>query len=57
MLPSVQVRMVVTAKVYIYQRHFDGFPKEGDLKLVEEVLPPLKNGGNKILPKIIIFDF
>ncbi|XP_030760143.1 prostaglandin reductase 1-like [Sitophilus oryzae] len=32
------------AKVFIYEKPFDGFPKEDDLKLVEEDLKPLKNG-------------
>ncbi|XP_030753536.1 prostaglandin reductase 1-like [Sitophilus oryzae] len=35
---------MVKAKVYIFQRQFNGFPKEGDLKLVEEELPPIKDG-------------
>ncbi|KAJ8922460.1 hypothetical protein NQ315_004407 [Exocentrus adspersus] len=35
---------MVKAKVFVYQRRFDGWPKEGDLKLVEEELPPVKNG-------------
>lgn len=35
---------MVKAKVWKYERRFDGFPKEGDLKLVEEELPPIKDG-------------
>ncbi|XP_056636317.1 prostaglandin reductase 1-like [Diorhabda sublineata] len=35
---------MVRAKIYILDRHFDGWPKDGDLKLIEEDLPPLKNG-------------
>lgn len=45
---NIAHNMPVRAKVYLYERHFDGFPKEGDLKLVEEVLPPLQNGGKYI---------
>nr|CAD7267117.1 unnamed protein product [Timema shepardi] len=32
------------AKKFILARHFDGEPKESDLKLVEEELPPIKDG-------------
>ncbi|KAJ8927307.1 hypothetical protein NQ314_020243 [Rhamnusium bicolor] len=35
---------MVKAKVYIFDKQFDGFPKESDLKLTEEELPPLKDG-------------
>jgi len=35
---------MVKAKKYVLDKHFCGFPKEGDLKIVEEELPPLKNG-------------
>ena len=30
---------------YILKSHFDGIPKKEDLELVEETLPPLKDGG------------
>lgn len=33
-----------SAKVFIFHKQFDGFPKETDLKLVEQELPPLKDG-------------
>lgn len=39
---------MVKAKVYIFDRQFEGYPKEGDLKLIEEELPLIKNGGMKI---------
>ncbi|EFA06605.2 Prostaglandin reductase 1-like Protein [Tribolium castaneum] len=35
---------MVKARKYIYHSHFDGLPKETDLKLVEEELPPLQDG-------------
>jgi len=35
---------MVKASKYIFARKFDGFPKSGDIKLVEEELPPLKDG-------------
>lgn len=40
---------MVKAKKYIFEKQFDGFPKTTDLKLVEEELPPIKDGGKKIL--------
>lgn len=36
---------MVKAKKYILHQHFSGFPKESDLKLVEQELPELKDGG------------
>ncbi|XP_018566887.1 prostaglandin reductase 1-like [Anoplophora glabripennis] len=36
--------MMVKAKVFIYNKEFDGLPKEGDLIIKEEDLPPLKDG-------------
>jgi prostaglandin reductase 1 len=35
---------MVKASKFILARHFDGFPKTDDLKLVEEELPALKDG-------------
>ncbi|XP_050305338.1 prostaglandin reductase 1-like [Anthonomus grandis grandis] len=35
---------MVKAKVFVYANRFDGFPKESDIQLVEEELPPLKDG-------------
>ncbi|XP_060534607.1 prostaglandin reductase 1-like [Cylas formicarius] len=35
---------MVKSKVFILQKQFEGLPKPGDLKLVEEELPPLKDG-------------
>ncbi|KAJ8959358.1 hypothetical protein NQ318_022044 [Aromia moschata] len=32
---------MVKSKVYIFEKQFDGFPKEDDLKLIEEELRPL----------------
>lgn len=42
------MKTVIKAKVYKYERHFEGFPKEGDLKMVEETLSPIKNGGKQM---------
>ena len=33
------------ARKWILVSHFDGVPKDSDLKLVEECLPDLKDGG------------
>ena len=38
---------MVKAKKYIVQKQFDGLPKSTDLKIVEEELPPVKDGGSK----------
>ncbi|XP_018575690.1 prostaglandin reductase 1 isoform X1 [Anoplophora glabripennis] len=35
---------MVKAKVFVFEKLFDGLPKEDDLKIVEEELPPIKNG-------------
>lgn len=35
---------MVIARKYIIVKHFDGEPKETDLKLVEEELPPIEDG-------------
>ncbi|KAJ8922462.1 hypothetical protein NQ315_004409 [Exocentrus adspersus] len=35
---------MVKAKVFIFQKQFNGLPKEGDLRLVEENLPAIKDG-------------
>jgi prostaglandin reductase 1 len=36
---------MVKARKYVFRKQFDGFPKESDLELVEEELPPVKDGG------------
>lgn len=36
---------MVKAKKYILRKEFEGLPKPGDLELVEEDLPALKDGG------------
>lgn len=41
-----QVKMV-KAKVYTFNKQFDGFPKREDLKLIEEDLPQLSDGGKR----------
>lgn len=36
---------MVKARKYVLVKPFEGFPKKEDLKIVEEELPPLKDGG------------
>lgn len=36
---------MVKAKRYVLVKRFDGFPKQDDLKIEEEELPALKDGG------------
>jgi hypothetical protein len=36
---------MATARKITVDRRFDGMPKESDFKVVEEQLPPLKDGG------------
>lgn len=36
---------MVLAKKFVYVKEFDGMPKDENLKIVEEELPELKNGG------------
>ena len=33
------------ARKYVLRSHFSGLPKREDLEIVEEELPPLKDGG------------
>ena len=40
---------MVVAKKFIIAKHFEGEPKPSDLKLVEEELPPIKDGGKFFL--------
>ena len=35
------------ARKWILKSHFSGLPKREDLEIVEEDLPPLKDGGRK----------
>lgn len=35
----------LSAKAFIFDKQFEGFPKETNFKLVEEQLPPLRDGG------------
>ena len=39
---------------WVLARHFQGAPKEGDVKLVEFELPELKDGGKTILDKFAL---
>lgn len=36
---------MVKAKRFVLRKHFDGMPKAGDVELVEEELPELKENG------------
>lgn len=36
---------MVVAKAFVFEKQFDGFPQDTDLKLVEEELPEIKDGG------------
>lgn len=38
---------MVKSKNFLIVKDFEGEPKESDFKLVEEVLPPLKDGGKR----------
>jgi len=44
---STQSREMVKARRYVVVNHFVNEAKPTDLKLVEEELPPLQNGGRK----------
>lgn len=44
---STHLRAMVKAKKYVVAKHFVNEAKPTDLKLVEEELPPLQNGGRK----------
>ena len=35
----------IKAKTWVVKKPFEGFPKRDDLEIVEEELPPLKDGG------------
>ena len=37
--------MSTKARKYVLRSHFSGLPKREDLEIVEETLPPLKDGG------------
>lgn len=37
--------IMVKAKTWILKKHFEGFPKESNFELREEVLPELQDGG------------
>lgn len=39
---------MVKARKFVIVEHFKDFPKESDLKIVEEELPPLDDGGKLV---------
>ena len=43
---------MVIARKYVLKSHFQGLPKREDLEIVEEELPPLKDGGRALDPSI-----
>ena len=38
------------ARKYVLRSHFSGFPKREALEIVEETLPPIKDGGQWVPP-------
>jgi hypothetical protein len=38
---------MIKAKKFVLAKHFDGAPKTTNFKLVEELLPELKENGNQ----------
>ena len=38
----------VTARKYVLRAHFSGLPRREDVEIVEEKLPPLKDGGIRV---------
>ena len=46
----------VKARKYVLRSNFSGMPKREDLELVEEELPPLKDGGeNRLIVAITMY--
>ncbi len=37
-----------TARKWVLKSHFSGLPKREDLEIVEEKLPPIKDGGRQV---------
>lgn len=46
---------MVTAKVWILKKHFEGFPKTSDFDLKKIELPNLKDGGKWMLIWFYLF--
>ena len=42
---TFQIASMVKCRKWILKSHFSGLPKREDLEIVEEELPPLKDGG------------
>ena len=42
---TIHIEMSVKCRKWILKSHFKGSPKREDLEIVEEELPPLKDGG------------
>ena len=40
--------MMVKCRKWVLRSHFSGLPKREDLEIVEEELPPLKDGGKAV---------
>ena len=45
---------MATAKKYVLAAHFQGTPKKSDLKIVEEKLPALNDGGEPLLHNLVM---
>ena len=45
LLVNLLGEMATKARKYVLRSHFSGLPKREDLEIVEETLPPLKDGG------------
>ena len=48
-LRGIASAMAGKARKYILRSYFSGFPQRDDLEIVEEELPPIKDGGALIL--------
>ena len=48
---------MVKARKFVVVKHFEGEPKRSDLKLVEEELPALQDGGRKLFISWISIKF
>ena len=44
-IPIIRRASMVKCRKWILKSHFSGLPKREDLEIVEEELPPLKDGG------------
>ena len=45
---------MVKCRKWVLRSHFSGLPKKEDLEIVEEELPPLKDGGINLRKTVLI---